>query len=105
MASLRNKEEIQRFLRDLCGQPVDLFAYPNGKANIDYTDWHVEMLKSLGFKAAVSTEWGTATRSSDLYQLPRFSEDLDFILLRPVDTFDWQPYLKKLFEKNIEIAC
>jgi predicted nucleotidyltransferase component of viral defense system len=37
---------------------------------------------------------GTSLRI--LHKLPRFSEDLDFMLLKPDRGFDWQPYLKSL---------
>lgn len=33
-----------------------------------------------------------------LHGLPRFSEDIDFILLEPDPEFSWQPYLNKLTE-------
>jgi len=36
-----------------------------------------------------------------LHGLPRFSEDLDFILKEPDSNFDWSDYLKKLLE-NLE---
>lgn len=53
--------------------PIRLFAYPNGKTNIDYTSEHVEMVKQAGFDAAVSTDAGVASCSSDNWQLPRFT--------------------------------
>jgi len=37
---------------------------------------------------------GTSLRI--LHKLPRFSEDLDFMLLTPDPQFDWAPYLKIL---------
>jgi len=52
---------------------VDLFAYPNGKPELDYGPAHPEMVKELNFKAAVSTHWGVGTGSSDRFQLPRFT--------------------------------
>lgn len=39
---------------------------------------------------------GTSLRI--LHGLPRFSEDLDFMLRRPDAGFDWQPYLRALIE-------
>ncbi|MBE9523766.1 MAG: polysaccharide deacetylase family protein [Chloroflexi bacterium] len=60
-------------LQSLTGEPVKLFAYPNGKPGQDYTAVHVKLLEELGFKAAVSTAWGVATVQSDIYQLPRFT--------------------------------
>jgi len=39
---------------------------------------------------------GTSLRI--LHGLPRFSEDMDFILLKPDAAFSWQPYLESLTE-------
>lgn len=39
---------------------------------------------------------GTSLRI--LHSLPRFSEDLDFLLREPAPDFDWSPYLKTLVE-------
>ena len=39
---------------------------------------------------------GTSLRI--LHGLPRFSEDLDFLLCKPDPDFDWSPYLKVLVE-------
>ncbi|MDC6166102.1 polysaccharide deacetylase family protein [Paucibacter sp. XJ19-41] len=60
-------------LEHLLGEPVDLFAYPNGKPGEDYNDTSVAVARSLGFKAAVSTAWGAARADADLFQLPRFT--------------------------------
>ena len=60
-------------LEELIGERVDLFAYPCGKPGRDYSPDHVAMVRSCGFKAAVSTAWGSAGRGSDLWQLPRFT--------------------------------
>jgi peptidoglycan/xylan/chitin deacetylase (PgdA/CDA1 family) len=60
-------------LEAILGDPVQLFAYPNGKPSSDYHAAHVRMVREAGFTAAVSTAWGTATSSTDRYQLPRFS--------------------------------
>ena len=62
-------------LEDLIQAPVTLFAYPNGKAGRDYGTPHVAMVHSLGFKAAVATDWGVARPGAglDLLQLPRFT--------------------------------
>lgn len=69
-------EEIRRgrtALEDMIGEPVCLFAYPNGKPGQDYDGRHVAMVRDLGFRAAMSTAWGAASRHSDPYQLPRFT--------------------------------
>jgi len=63
---------------------VDVFAYPNGKPELDYGPAHPEMVRTLKFKAAVSTHWGVGTGSSDRFQLPRFTpwdrDELKFAL-------------------------
>jgi peptidoglycan/xylan/chitin deacetylase (PgdA/CDA1 family) len=60
-------------LEDITQTPVTLFAYPNGKPGRDYQQRHVDMIASLGFKAAVSTVAATAYAGSDPLQLPRFT--------------------------------
>ncbi|MBV5308105.1 polysaccharide deacetylase family protein [Chromatium okenii] len=60
-------------LEAILGEEIQLFAYPNGKPNVDYTRRDVELVQSLGFLGAVSTAWGAAQPSDDPYQLPRFS--------------------------------
>lgn len=65
--------EGKAHLEQIIGAPLRLFAYPNGKPGQDYHAEHVEMVKSAGFDAAVSTAWGAAARGSDLFQLPRFT--------------------------------
>ncbi len=60
-------------LEDLLDAPVTLFAYPNGRPFYDYMDEHVNMVRELGFEAAVSTTSGVATRTDDYWQLPRFT--------------------------------
>lgn len=60
-------------LEQIIGRPVKLFAYPNGKPGKDYTTRDCELVREIGFDAAVSTHWGAAKRNSDLFQLPRFT--------------------------------
>jgi peptidoglycan/xylan/chitin deacetylase (PgdA/CDA1 family) len=60
-------------LEAIVGARVGLFAYPNGKPGVDYGTAHVEMVRALGFDAALSTMWGVATAATDRYQLPRFT--------------------------------
>ena len=57
--------------RAMIGEPVTLFAYPNGRPRRDYAREHVEMVRQAGFSAAVSTAWGACRRASDRFQLPR----------------------------------
>lgn len=49
-----------------------------------------------GFFEVAAFQGGTSLRI--LHGLPRFSEDLDFILKTADPTFEWQPYLDKLLE-------
>ncbi|MFN4326522.1 MAG: polysaccharide deacetylase family protein [Azonexus sp.] len=60
-------------LEQLLGERVSLFAYPNGKAGVDFLPEHATIVRELGFDAAVTTDWGTACQSTDLYTLPRFT--------------------------------
>ena len=65
----RSKHELERLL----GEPVPLFAYPNGVPGQDYAAEHTAMARECGFAAAVSTSWGAASIRSDRFQLPRFT--------------------------------
>ncbi len=69
----REIAEGKERLEAITGLPVCTFAYPNGKAGVDYRREHVEMVHDLSFTAAVTTERGVATRNTDRYQLPRFT--------------------------------
>ena len=61
------------FLEQTLNTPIRLFAYPNGKPGTDYRPEQAAIVRELGFDAAVSTQWGSATQSSDPFQLPRFT--------------------------------
>jgi peptidoglycan/xylan/chitin deacetylase (PgdA/CDA1 family) len=70
------REEIDRSRRELeamISSSVTLFAYPNGRPGDDYTRRDRDLVESLGFELAVSTQWGVATRASDCFQFPRFT--------------------------------
>lgn len=72
----RARKEIARgreVLREIAGNSIDLFAYPNGKSGQDFQPHHVALVRDLGFLAAVSTGWGAARRYTDPMQLPRFT--------------------------------
>jgi len=53
-----------------------------------YLLWRAQFFDVAAFQG------GTSLRI--LHRLPRFSEDLDFILLRPDVRFDWSKYLEPL---------
>ncbi len=70
------RQDIQHnraLLHDLIGKEPVVFAYPNGRPMQDYQYEHVQLIKELGFSAAVTTAWGVATQECDRFQLPRFS--------------------------------
>lgn len=65
--------ENKKYLEQLTKKTIEVFAYPNGKPGIDYQQNHVDLVRKNNFLAAVSTQWGVATKSSDYWQLPRFT--------------------------------
>lgn len=72
-AARREIADGKAMLERILGEPVRLFAYPNGVPGRDYRPEHVSMVREAGFEAAVSTAWGVAGTGDDLYQLPRFT--------------------------------
>lgn len=65
--------DSKHFLEQLLGERVGLFAYPNGKPGEDYTPQTVDVVRSLGFDDAVSTQWGASGAGDDLLQIRRFT--------------------------------
>jgi peptidoglycan/xylan/chitin deacetylase (PgdA/CDA1 family) len=63
----------KRFLENLLGERIGLFAYPNGKPGDDYTPKSVELVRGGSFDAAVSTQWGTSRGGDDMFQIRRFT--------------------------------
>lgn len=72
-AAQKEIAEGKEFLEQILNTRVRLFAYPNGKPGADYLPEQAAIVSNLGFDAAVSTQWGSATQTSDLFQLPRFT--------------------------------
>jgi peptidoglycan/xylan/chitin deacetylase (PgdA/CDA1 family) len=72
-AARREIDQSRDRLTAILGEPVSLFAYPNGKPGQDYAAEHVRMVREAGFSAAVSTAWGVASTGGDVFQLPRFT--------------------------------
>ena len=89
-----SKLELERIL----GEPVRLFAYPNGVPVQDYAAEHASMARECGFDAAVSTAWGAASMASDRFQLPRFT---------PWDTSRWRYGARLLgnFSRTEQVAA
>lgn len=76
LSRLEAEQEIgdsKRFLEDLLGERIGLFAYPNGKPGEDYSPESVAVVRSLGFDAAVSTQWGASRQGDDVLQIKRFT--------------------------------
>lgn len=59
-------------------------------------------LWQAGFFEVAAFQGGTSLRI--LHGLNRFSEDMDFILLKPDRAFSWQPFLEKLSEISKEFG-
>ena len=66
-------EQSKLELENLLAQRVGLFAYPNGKPLEDYSAENVEMVRQLGFDAAVCTQRGAMRADTDIFQIPRFT--------------------------------
>jgi peptidoglycan/xylan/chitin deacetylase (PgdA/CDA1 family) len=69
----REIDESRRRLQSITGQPVEGFAYPNGRPQDDYTERDRNLVEELGFRYALATVNGSASRHSDRFQLPRFT--------------------------------
>lgn len=69
----REIQEGRDHLQALLGAPVESFAYPNGGPDRDFDLRHVSLVRSLGFRQAVSTAAGVVRKGADAHQLPRFS--------------------------------
>ena len=65
--------ENKRMLEQVLGSKLRYFAYPNGVPEKDYDARHINMVKNCGYEAAVSTQWGSNTSASDVWQLARFT--------------------------------
>jgi peptidoglycan/xylan/chitin deacetylase (PgdA/CDA1 family) len=72
-AAMREIELGKRRVEELAGGRVGLFAYPNGRPNLDYSAVTVELVRAAGFDGAVSTSHGAARNGSDPFQIPRFT--------------------------------
>ncbi len=64
-----DKEKLQQTV----GEAINHFAYPNGIPEKDFLPVHTQILKEVGYKAAVTTKSGVSNPQTDVYQLPRFS--------------------------------
>ncbi len=60
-------------LQAIVGGAVNGFAYPNGRPYADFSRLHVDAVKRAGYKYAVTTHWGVASRVTSQFQIPRFT--------------------------------
>lgn len=63
----------KQHLEKAIGAPIRFFAYPNGQPGNDYHETHKDIVRNMGFDAALSTQWGVSDRNTDRWQLPRFT--------------------------------
>jgi peptidoglycan/xylan/chitin deacetylase (PgdA/CDA1 family) len=72
--ALFEMKQSKELLEQIIEEPVEYFAYPNGKFGQDYNESHMVMAESLGFKAALSTDWGSLTDlANDRFRIKRFT--------------------------------
>ena len=72
-AARQEMADSKHHLERLLGEPVTLFAYPNGQPGEDYNADSVAIARALGFEAAVTTARGAANGRTDCMQIPRFT--------------------------------
>jgi peptidoglycan/xylan/chitin deacetylase (PgdA/CDA1 family) len=63
--------EDKRHLEEWSGRPVRAFAYPNGRAGVDYTDDTVRIVEEAGFDFAFTTRQGFALPGQLRLEVPR----------------------------------
>jgi peptidoglycan/xylan/chitin deacetylase (PgdA/CDA1 family) len=63
-------EESVRRLRAECAGPIDVFAYPNGRPDVDFGDREVAVLRAAGVRWAVSTEHAHVVPEPSRYTSP-----------------------------------
>ena len=67
----REIAENKAQLEHIIGQPLRLFAYPNGKRPLDYDERHVAMVAQAGYAAAFTTVGRAATAAYSPFEIPR----------------------------------
>jgi peptidoglycan/xylan/chitin deacetylase (PgdA/CDA1 family) len=85
VVALDEIKQSKIILEKVLNSSVDYFAYPNGKYGIDFDIKHINMVKGLGFSAALSTDKGVlVNKDVDGFQIKRFTPwdetELKFVL-------------------------
>ena len=62
--------ECKRRIEEELQSRVDYFAYPNGREE-DFSPWSKDVVRSAGYRAAVTTIWGVNDRGTDPLELRR----------------------------------
>ncbi len=82
--ALAEIKQSQVILESIIDQPIDYFAYPNGKYGVDFDDNHIEMVKKCGFLAALSTDKGVlVNQERDNFTIKRFTpwDETEFMFI------------------------
>ena len=84
--------ESKRTLESWLQRPVSVFSYPNG----DFDARSAEYLAGHGYRIAVTTESAFVDRTTDFYQVPRFSVADDIYLPEAICNMVglWRPYVE-----------
>ncbi len=62
--------ECKRRIQQELQSPTEFFAYPSGREQ-DFGLWNKELVRQAGYRAAVTTIWGTNYRTTDPMELRR----------------------------------
>ncbi|WP_275098468.1 polysaccharide deacetylase family protein [Sedimenticola hydrogenitrophicus] len=65
--------EGKEYIESIINKPIRHFSYPYGKYGENFHAEHLNMIASLGFKTAVTTNWGAVNKNSSRYFLQRFT--------------------------------
>jgi peptidoglycan/xylan/chitin deacetylase (PgdA/CDA1 family) len=63
-----SKDVLERII----GREVDIFCYPNGNPEKDFSPEHISMIARAGFKMAFTTQDGGADQTTNRMTIPRF---------------------------------
>lgn len=86
---LESKNKLEKW----SGKKVNIFSYPNG----DYGAREPEMLKKLGYDAAVIVDNRTASIEDDIYKIPRYSTGEGYFAEELCHMLGvWQSVMKKV---------
>lgn len=106
-AAEREIRESYTHLKTELKNPLPIFAYPNGQTD-DFTDETIEILKNMGFTAALTTVPDTINFDRDLFRLPRFSLDgTDTMTIFRLTASGAKAYLRNIFTPplNTPLSC